>query len=313
MSATPARRAAGGSRASACCPAPGETPFDGAIEMRDGRDPRPRPRPAPPAPGVGRESRPGMLALPGFVQGHVHLCQTPLARPGGGSRARPLAARADLAARGGPRRDDGARRRAARDRRVAARTAQRRCSTWAPSIDTDAIAEAAARVGVRIVLGNALMDIGDGVPARLRQDPAAAIAESLALHARWHGAARGTNPGRARAALHALGLASRSGATSPRSRGERDLLIHTHVSETPWENETCRAMHGGSPLEALERWGVLAARTLLVHAIWLEPHDAPPVAERRAGTRPLPGQQRQARLRDRRRRDLWSRAASRWR
>jgi 5-methylthioadenosine/S-adenosylhomocysteine deaminase len=268
-------------------PAPGETPFRGAIEIEEGVIRALGPDLPPPAPGVVREHRPGLLALPGFIQGHVHLCQT-LFR--GLADDRPLDRW--LAERIWPLE-------AAHDEvtlRASARLgiAEALLHGATTLLDmgtvhhTDIIAEEAARAGVRIVLGNALMDMGEGVPPGLRTEPAAGIAESIALHARWHD----THAGRIRFALaprFTLSVSEPLWRDIASLAAELGLPIHTHVSETPWENETCRELHGCSPIEALERWGVLAARTILVHAIWLEAHERRLLAERGAALIHCPG------------------------
>lgn len=54
-----------------------------------------------------------------------------------------------------------------------------------------------------------------------------------------------------------------------------DLVMHTHLSEQPRENEECRAEHGCTPAEAFERCGALArARTFTaVHATHIDDAD----------------------------------------
>jgi cytosine/adenosine deaminase-related metal-dependent hydrolase len=268
-------------------PAPGERVFDGAIEIENGVIRALGPDLPPPAAGVARLERPGMLVLPGFIQGHVHLCQTLF---------RGLA-------------DDLPLDRWLRERIWPLEAAHDEMTLWASAqlgiaeallhgattlLDmgtvhhTAVIAEAAVRAGVRIVLGNALMDMGEGVPPGLRVTPAAALAETIALHDRWHGA----HAGRIQVALaprFTLSVSEPLWRDIAALAHERDLPIHTHISETPWENETCRALHGCSPVEALERWGVLAARTILVHAIWLEHDERRLLAQRAAAIIHCPG------------------------
>jgi cytosine/adenosine deaminase-related metal-dependent hydrolase len=264
----------------------GEPAYQGALEVRDGVVTALGPT-LPPAPKVEVRERPGAVVLPGFVQGHVHLCQSVMR---GLAEDRPL--HRWLRERIWPleaAHDEATLRASAR---LGIAEALLHGATTLVDMGTvhgnDALAEVAAQMGIRAILGKALMDVGDGVPPALCQPAAVGLAEALALHARWHGAAEG----RLRVALaprFTLSVSPELWVEIARAARAEDLLIHTHVSETPWENDACRAMHGGSPLEVLERWGVLDARTLLVHAVWLDADDRARLRRRRVGLVHCPG------------------------
>ncbi len=242
--------------------------FEGSIEVDGDRITAIGPALPSPETGIAVIDRRGYVALPGFVQGHIHLCQTLL---------RGLAE--------GQRLDRWLRRRiwpleAAHDPRsleVSARlgVAETLLHGATTLLDmgtvhhTDVIAAVVEEMGIRAILGKSLMDAGGDVPPRLLQDPEQALAESLELYGRWHNKAGG----RIRVAFAPRftpgvteQLWSRIAAESRRA----GILIHTHVSETAWENETCMCMHGAPPIQALERWGVLDAPAVLVHAIWID-------------------------------------------
>ena len=53
----------------------------------------------------------------------------------------------------------------------------------------------------------------------------------------------------------------------------RDALVHIHVAETAGEGDGVRAEHGCSVPELLERLGVLEARVLAAHSVWLSASD----------------------------------------
>ncbi|HEX9102504.1 MAG TPA: amidohydrolase family protein, partial [Polyangia bacterium] len=132
----------------------------------------------------------GCIVLPGLVQAHTHLCQT-LCR--GAADDLPLL--------------EWLRRRvwpyeAALDERAmraAARLAVAELLLGGTTAildkgtvhETDALCDAVAATGLRATLGKAMMDDGDGVPPRLREDTQRSIDDSDALAARWHGAAGG--------------------------------------------------------------------------------------------------------------------------
>jgi formiminoglutamate deiminase len=50
-------------------------------------------------------------------------------------------------------------------------------------------------------------------------------------------------------------------------------LLHVHLSEQPAENDACRARHGCTPTELLERTGLLGAGSTAVHATHLTDSD----------------------------------------
>ena len=54
---------------------------------------------------------------------------------------------------------------------------------------------------------------------------------------------------------------------------EHGLKIHIHVSETKKEVEDSMAMHGCSPVEYLDRLGVLGPDVIAAHTLWLSPED----------------------------------------
>ena len=55
---------------------------------------------------------------------------------------------------------------------------------------------------------------------------------------------------------------------------EHDLNLHIHLCETRKEVEDCKAAHGGlTPVEYLDRLGILSPRLLAAHTLWVTPHD----------------------------------------
>ena len=63
---------------------------------------------------------------------------------------------------------------------------------------------------------------------------------------------------------------------------ERDLRVHIHLSETEGEVQDCVAAHGVRPAPYLDRVGVLTARTILAHGVWLDDDELELVGERGA-------------------------------
>ena len=130
------------------------------------------------------------LVLPGFIQTHIHLCQT-LFR----GFADDLALIDWLRTRIWPME---AAHTPASLRASARLAACELLSSGTTSVltmetvhDTEAVFEEVAASGLRAVVGKCLMDADAAVPRRLLQSAREAIDESLDLHRRWDGAAGG--------------------------------------------------------------------------------------------------------------------------
>lgn len=64
--------------------------------------------------------------------------------------------------------------------------------------------------------------------------------------------------------------------------GRHGLPVHVHVSETRAEQEQCLKRYGMTPLERLDRFGLISPRTLAAHCVWLSPSDIGLIAKRGA-------------------------------
>ena len=195
---------------------------------------RRRARLAGAAGGAGRAARRagGKWVLPGFVQAHLHLCQTLLRNGPEDLELLPWLDVPRVAGRGGARS-----RRRWRSRRAWA-SSECLASGVTAVLDmgtvrhSDALFRAAARAGVRYTGGNVLMDDPrDDARGAARAAADEGLAETERLHADWHGRERGrlrvaVQPRFAVTCTDEL-LRARGGAT-PRTKG---LLIHTHASE----------------------------------------------------------------------------------
>jgi len=206
----------------------------------------------------------GLTVVPGFVQLHVHLCQTIFRHmaedlalfdwlrdriwpPEAAHNAASLRASARLGVAG---------------LLLSGTTA---AFTMETVHGAEAVFEVLAASGLRACSGKALMDGGRGVPARLREETRAAL-DSAAKHlADWN---RGLleitlNPRFAPSCspdlLKGVGaLARQSGA-----------WIHTHVSETRDEVQLTREAFGRNPILLYAALGFLDGRFLGVHAVHL--------------------------------------------
>ena len=132
----------------------------------------------------------GGYVLPGFIQTHVHLCQT-LFR----GYADDLALLDWLKQRIWPMEAAHTPASLAAGARLAAAELMLGGTTTVLTMetvhDTDAVFEALEPIGLRAVVGKCMMDADPAVPPRLLEQTRATIDESLALHARWHGRGNG--------------------------------------------------------------------------------------------------------------------------
>jgi 5-methylthioadenosine/S-adenosylhomocysteine deaminase len=233
----------------------------------------------------------GAYLLPGFIQTHVHLCQT-LFR--GFADDMPLL--------------DWLRRRvwpmeaahspstlAASVRLAAAellRTGTTTVLTMETVHDTDVVFETVAGLGLRATVGKCMMDSrqqDDGVPARLREETRRSIDESVALKKRWHGRANG----RLRAAFAPRFAVSCTRdlleAVASLSSAEH-ALVHTHASENRDEVELVRRLSGGfSNLEYLADTGLATPNLCTAHCVWVTEAEQALLADRDVKVLHCPG------------------------
>src|SRR2546422_9492175 len=132
----------------------------------------------------------GGYILPGFIQTHIHLCQT-LFRGFADdlplmdwlrTRVWPMeAAHTPATLRASTR--------LATTELLASGTTA--VLTMETVHDTDVVFEAVVESGLRATIGKCMMDSDAQVPKRLQEKTRASIDESLAIHARWDGAEHG--------------------------------------------------------------------------------------------------------------------------
>ncbi len=229
----------------------------------------------------------GAIVLPGFVQTHVHLCQT-LFR----GLADDLPLLAWLRSRVWPLEAAHDERTLATAARLAAAELQLGGTTSVLTMETvrgtDAVFDALSRTGLRATVGKCLMDLGDGVPARLREDARSALDESLALHRRWTGAAHG----RLRAALaprFAVSCTRELLEAAAAESAAHELLVHTHASEQRDEIALVRDRTGLDNLLYLESVGLATERLCAAHCVWATDAEQAMLARRGVKVLHCPG------------------------
>src|SRR3989440_221138 len=210
----------------------------------------------------------GCAVLPGFVQTHVHLCQT-LFRGAADDlelidwlkrRVWPLEAAHDASS-------------LRSSARLGVAELIRGGTTCALTMETVGHTEEVLRVveetGFRATVGKCMMDGGDDVPAGLQEETEDSISESLALLDEWHGRAAGRirycfAP---RFAVSCTRELLRRLARLARPRGG---VVHTHPPENPPGGAMGRGEEGLRDVEYLDSVGVSGPHVLLAHCVHVD-------------------------------------------
>ncbi len=244
--------------------------------------------PEPPGPWSQVIDAAGAYLLPGFVQTHIHLCQT-LFR--GYADDMPLLEWLKrrvwpMEAAHTPATLRAAARLGAAELLLSGTTT---ALTMETVHDTEAVFEALETIGLRATIGKCMMDGDDEVPRQLQEETKQSIDDSVALRRRWDGAAGG----RLRAAFAPRFAVSCSrdlleavGALS----AESGALVHTHASESREELEVVRRLSGGqSNLEYLAATGLASSRLCAAHCVWVTDDEQALMAERDVKVMHCPG------------------------
>ena len=141
----------------------------------------------------------------------------------------------------------------------------------------DAVATAVQESGMRAVLAQGIIDFpAPGVP-----DPQENISKAAQFIETWQGKSALITPG-----LFCHSPYTCSEETLRKARkvaDEKDSLFQIHVAETKDELQEIGERQGTTPVQYLDRIGVLNEKTLVVHAIWVDDVDIACMAERGVG------------------------------
>lgn len=222
----------------------------------------------------------GHVVLPGFVQTHLHLCQT-LFR--GLAENRELTHWLEeriwpLEAAHTPETLRAAARLGIAELLLSGTTCIQDMGTvhHQPSVF-----EAIQESGIRAAAGKAMMDFGDAVPEGLRETTESSLRESFELLQRWHGA----DDDRIRYAFAPRFVLSASKELWQQVEAESQRTgagIHSHAAESTRECDLVEDAVGCGAVEYFHRIGVLSDRLRLAHAVWINEDDRVRLA--RAGT-----------------------------
>ena len=208
------------------------------------------------------------LVLPGFVQSHVHTCQT-LAR----GHAENLELLEWLRTVIWPYEAQLTR----QDVHAAAQLAcaELLCGGTTTILDmatvhhTDAVFEVASQCGIRASIGKAMMDETDSMtPVALRETTQESLDESLRLLRQWHGADKGRlqYAFAPRFTLSCTDSLLESVAAIAR---QENIIIHTHANENKQEIAAIQHLKGTDNILHLHKLGVSGRNVSMAHCVWL--------------------------------------------
>jgi 5-methylthioadenosine/S-adenosylhomocysteine deaminase len=213
----------------------------------------------------------GSVLLPGFVQTHVHLCQT-LFR----GAADDLALIDWLKNRIWPMEAAHTAESVYASARLGIAELIRGGTTCALTMETvrhtDAVFTAVEETGFRATVGKCMMDKGQDVPPLLLEQTEASIAESLDLLECWHGQL----DNRIRycfAPRFALSCSREMLQRIARIAQERGVVVHTHASENKNEIEVVELETGLRNIEYLNEVGLTGSHVVLAHCVHLDENE----------------------------------------
>ncbi len=209
----------------------------------------------------------GCAVIPGFVQTHIHLCQT-LFR----GAADDLALIDWLKKRVWPMEAAHSAASIAASARLGIAELIKGGTTCALTMETvnhtSEVFKVVEETGFRATVGKCMMDKGDEVPAALQEKTSASIEQSVALLEEWHGRADGRirycfAP---RFAISCTRELLEKVAELARGRG---VMIHTHASENRTECALVEADTGLRNIAYLDSVGVTGRHVALAHCVHL--------------------------------------------
>src|SRR5437899_3448962 len=213
----------------------------------------------------------GCAVLPGFVQTHIHLCQT-LFR----GAADDLALIDWLKKRVWPMEAAHTAESIRASAQLGIAELIKGGTTCALTMESVRHTEEVFRVveenGFRATIGKCMMDRGEDVPDELHEETADSIRESLTLFEEWNGKADGR--------IHCCFAPRFAISCTPellsqvsRMARERRVIIHTHASENKKECELVEAETGRRNVAYLDSLGISGGHVVLAHCIHLDPEE----------------------------------------
>ena len=228
----------------------------------------------------------GCAVLPGFVQTHIHLCQT-LFR----GSADDLALIDWLKKRVWPMEAAHTAESIRASARLGIAELIKGGTTCALTMETVHHTEEVLRVveesGFRATVGKCMMDRGDDVPRELYEETHQSVQESLALIDEWHGSADGRIYC-CFAPRFAISCTPQLLSEVSSLARERGVMIHTHASENKHECELVERDTGMRNVAYLDSLGISGTHVMLAHCIHLDEAEMATLARKRTNVAHCP-------------------------
>jgi len=219
----------------------------------------------------------GCAVLPGFVQTHIHLCQT-LFR----GAADDLSLLDWLKKRVWPMEAAHNAESIRASARLGIAELIKGGTTCALTMETvhhtEEVFKVVEETGFRATVGKCMMDKGDDVPAELHENTSASIKESVRLLEAWDGQANGR--------IHycfaprfALSCTPELLSEVARIARERHVIVHTHASENKNECSLVENDTGLRNVSYLDSLGLSGRHTVLAHCVHLDAAEFATLAE----------------------------------
>ncbi|WP_141502871.1 5'-deoxyadenosine deaminase [Paenibacillus luteus] len=229
----------------------------------------------------------GKVLLPGFVQTHIHLCQT-LFR----GRADDLSLIEWLKEKIWPLEAAHSEDSVYYSAMLGIGELIRSGTTTILDMETVHYTESAFQAikesGIRALSGKVMMDHGTEVPLALQENTQKSLQDSVDLLEKWHGAENG----RIQYAFCPRFVVS---CTEELLVGVRDLsakygvMVHTHASENAGEIAMVEAERGMRNVIYLDHIGLAKPNLILAHSIWLDDEEKRIIRERGVKVTHCPG------------------------
>jgi len=228
----------------------------------------------------------GCAVLPGFVQTHLHLCQTIFR---GAADDLPLLEW--LKQRVWPLEAAHTASSIRASARLAVAELIKSGTTCALTMETvnhtEEVFRVIAETGFRATVGKCMMDKGDDVPSPLHEETEASIRESLELLSAW----QGQGSGRIRycfAPRFALSCSRELLQRVAELAKENGVMIHTHASENKNECALVESETGQRNVAYLDSLGVSGAHVVLAHCVHLDEQEVETLARTRTNVAHCP-------------------------
>src|SRR5256714_563513 len=209
----------------------------------------------------------GCVVIPGFVQTHIHLCQTIFR-----GAADDLALIDWLRQRVWPMEAAHTATSIAASARLGIAELIKGGTTCALTMETvnhtSEVFKTVEETGFRATVGKCMMDKGAEVPPALQEQTSNSIAEAIALLDEWHGKANG----RIRycfAPRFAISCTRELLEKVAELARERGVMVHTHASENRTECELVQEETGLRNIAYLDRVGLTGRHVALAHCVHL--------------------------------------------